>query len=85
MAGRHQREMDLSSGGVSESQIPVFWLRAQAEKQVRIFLDANILFSAADNSSATRMLFDAARRSALLIPTPKPSIYDRKSHDIFII
>jgi hypothetical protein len=39
-------------------------------KQVRIFLDANILFSAADDSSATRMLFDAARSSADLVTNP---------------
>jgi uncharacterized protein len=37
---------------------------------MRIFLDANILFSAADPSSATRMLFNAARSNAEIVTTP---------------
>jgi hypothetical protein len=37
---------------------------------VRIFLDANILFSASDAASATRMLFDAVRSYADLFTNP---------------
>jgi hypothetical protein len=37
---------------------------------VRIFLDANILFSAADSSSATHALFTMARKHAELITSP---------------
>jgi hypothetical protein len=37
---------------------------------VRIFLDANILFSAANRSSATRKLFNAAAEHAELVTNP---------------